>query len=147
MPELVTLHTRLTTVLQEARLVRQMCAEAVADMAANPGSADAIVGLAQRLEATISGVVVPAQSHIGLADYAALQFSDPNFGLDFRLAGIKALLQAVIAQCRAAIPTHDGFLLKDMLNENGSVTVRRLLPAETLALRTVLQEVVNQIPE
>jgi len=147
MAELVTLHTRLTTVLQEARAVRQMCVEAVADMSANPVSANAIVGLAQRFEASISGVIVPAQSHVGLPAYAATQFGDPNFGLDVRLAGIKLLLEAVIAQCRQAIPMHEGFILKELWNADGSVTVRRLLPAETANLRASLQAVPNNIPE
>lgn len=147
MPELVTLHTRLTTVLQEASAVRQMCAEAIADMQSNAVSANAIVGLAQRFEASISSVVVPAQAHVGLPAYAAAQFGDANFGLDVRLAGIKLLLEAVIGQCRQAIPMHEGFILKELWNADGSVTVRRLLPTETVGLRTALQAVVSNIPE
>ena len=147
MPELVTLHTRLTTVLQEARVMRQMCAELIADMRENPVSANVVVGLAQRLEASISSVIVPAQNHTGLPAYAAVQFGDPNFGLEFRLAGIKLLLEAVIVRCRQAIPTHDGFILKELWNADGSVSVRRLLPVETADLRTALQGVLNNIPE
>lgn len=144
---LVTLHTRLTTLLQETRVIKQYCSEAVAAMEASPQSANAIVGLGQRLEACISGVLTPSQSHVGLAEYAALQFNDPQFNLDQRMAGMKHLIEAAIAAARATIPTHSGYLLKDRWNADGSVSVRQLQPSDLVGLRAALIAIRDAIPE
>lgn len=144
---LVTLHTRLMNVLQEARAIKQFCSEAIAAMQNGPVSANAVVGLGQRLEASMSGVLTPAMQHAGLADYANLQFGDPNFGLDQRMAGMAYLLGQAIAAARATIPTSGGYLLKDTWNVDGSVSVRQLQPSDTVALRAALQMIYDNIPE
>jgi hypothetical protein len=145
---LVTLHTRLTTLLHEARAIKQYCAEATEAMAAGPVSANAVVSLGQRLAASIADIIEPSQQHAGLADYAALQFGDPSFGLNARMAGLRALLVNAITAARATIPTTaEGYLLKDTWNDDGSVTVRVLAPSATGQLRAALQMVAANIPE
>lgn len=145
---LITLHTRLYELLQEARAIRQYCVDGIAAMTAGAVSANAVVGLGQRLEASLSSVLVPAQAHVGLADYAALQFGDPQFGLDALMAGLHTLLSAAIAAARETIPTSpEGYLLKDTWHEDGSVSVRQLQPAETAPLVTALELIRDNIPE
>lgn len=144
---LTTLHTRLMTVLQEARAIKQFCNEAITAMASGAVSSNAVVGLGQRLEASMSGVLAPAMQHVGLSDYANTQFNDPSFGLDQRMAGMAFLINAAITAARATIPTRNGYLLKDTWNTDGSVSVRQLQPSDTVALRAALQTIYDNIPE
>lgn len=144
---LVTNQTRLAEVLREAQAVKSMCQQSIAAMAAGAVSANAVVGLGQRLNAAIVGVLTPAQSHVGLAAYAASQFNDPAFRLDARLSGMKSLIQAAITAARATIPTSGGKLLKDTWNADGSVSVLTLSPSDTASMRTALQAIVDAIPE
>lgn len=144
---LVTNQTRLAEVLREAQFVKSMCQQAIAAMAAGNVSANAVVDLGKRINATIVNVLVPAQSHTGLAAYAAAQFNDPAFGLDARMSSLKTLMESAITAARATIPTSGGKLLKDTWNADGSVSVLALTPANTAALRTALQAIVKAIPE
>lgn len=144
---LVTLQTRLADVLREAQSIKLICQQSIAAMAAGSVSANAVVGLGQRINAAIVNVLTPAQAHTGLADYAAGQFGDPQFGLDQRMSGLRSLLDAAITAARATIPTSGGKLLKDTWNADGSVSVLALSPSDTAALRTSLQAIVDAIPE
>jgi hypothetical protein len=144
---LVTFQTRLSELLREAQAVKQMAAQSIAAMAAGNVSANVVINMAQRLNASIVNILTPAQQHTGLAAYAAQQFGDPQFGLDARMSGLRTLLDAVIVAARATIPTSGGYVLKDTWNADGSVSVRVLTPAQTAALRAALQAVVDAIPE
>lgn len=144
---LVTFQTRLSELLREAQAVKAMCQQSITAMAAGNVSANAVVGLGQRLNASIVNVLTPAQAHTGLAAYAAQQFGDANFGLDQRMSGLRTLISNAITAARATIPTSGGYLLKDTWNSDGSVTVRVLTPAQTAPLRAALQAIVDAIPE
>ena len=144
---LITLQTRLAEVLSEARAIRQYCQSAIAAMAAGAVSANVVIELGQRLEASISGIIEPAQATTGLADYAAMQFQDANFGLNERLAGMKSLFQVAISTALATLPTHSGYLLKDSWLPNGAVSVRQLSTSATADLRASLQAIYDNIPE
>ena len=143
---LKTLHTRLFDLLNEARFVRQAALQTSEQMAAGPISANAVVGLAQRLQASVANVILPEESAQDLADYADLQFGT-QFHLLQQLAGAKALIAAVIAECRNAIPSHEGYILKDLWNQDGSVSVRQLTSQDTVAIRAALQNLAASIPE
>lgn len=145
---LVTLQTRLEEVNREASFLRQTFRDAIASMAANPQSANAIVGLGQRLQASISNVLLPAVNHDGLEAYASVQFNNPMFALNTRLLGAKSLLEGIIGELLKLIPrTPEGYILKDIWNSDGSVTVRQIQANETVALRQAMQAFVDAIPE
>ena len=147
---LVTLHTRLFTLLNEANFVRQYASEGSAAMAAGPVSANAVVALAQRLQATLANVVTPLADDEGLVGYAAAQFSDnPNWvPLNLQIAGITSLVEAVISACKDCVPVDgDGYILKDVWNPDGSVSVRQLSTSDTADLRAALNTLASAIPE
>lgn len=145
---LITLHTRLIGLLAEARYLRQASYEAITAMESGAVSANAVVGLTQRFQATIANVITPVENDTDLVAYAAEQFSGQNWiPLDQQIAGVKLLINAVIVAARATIPIQDGYLLKDIWNEDGSVSVRQLQIEDTANLRTALTNLSNAIPE
>ena len=146
---LVSLHTRLTSLLTAARHIRGACADLSALSASAPVSANVIVELAQNVAGVLSDVVADAEGDAELVTYAAGQFAGQEWTpLDQQIAGVKALLTAVVAACRATVPM-DGSnrLLKDTWNTDGTVSVRRMTSAETASLRAVLDAVTAAIPE
>jgi hypothetical protein len=147
---LVSLHTRLFTLLTEANAVRQMCAEHKSLMDAGSVSANVVVGLAQRLQASLANIVAPAEGDEALVEYAAAQFADrPEWvPLDQQIAGIKYLLQQVIVACKGCVPVDgSGRILKDTWNADGSVSVLAATSTDTADLRTALGAVLAAIPE
>lgn len=145
---LVTLHTRLFTLLQEANFVRQVCLEHSAMMAANSVSANVVVGLAQRFQATLANVITPSEADAELVAYAAEQFAGHNWTpLDQQIQGIKFLLTQIVIACKAIVPVDvQGRILKDTWNADGSVSVLSLPPTQTADLRNALDAVVAAIP-
>jgi hypothetical protein len=146
----VTLHTRLFSLLNEANFVRQTCAEHIAQMASGNVSANVVVGLAQRFQVSLANVVAPLDGDADLVTYADEQFAGvPGWvPLNLQIPGITALVSAVISECRACVPMDGaGRILKDTWNEDGSVSVLALTPAETADLRAAMQAVANAIPE
>lgn len=142
-----TLHTRLTQVLQEVNFLRQVLSEKVVVYATYPQSANEIVGLTQRLNASITGILLPAIAHQGLPEYAAAQFGDPDFHLELKMAGAKLLLEDIIGQAQELIPVDgNGYVLKDIWHADGSVSVLQIQPNQTAALCTALQAFVDAIP-
>jgi hypothetical protein len=145
----ISLHTRLTAVLLEATSARSRATDFIGTAAANSISANAVVELAQDFAAALARIA-PYEGDESLADYADAQF--PEFGEGFqlleRIAGLKVLVQGVIAQCRASVP-RDGndYVLKDVWAADGTVSVRALSPAQTAGVRAALQAVLDNIPE
>lgn len=145
---LQTLHTRLMNLLNEARFVRQKAGEYAERLQAGNVSANAVVGLAQRFHACITNVVEPEEGKEDIDAYAAVQFADPEFGLQTRLTGIKALVQAVIDEAITCVPTDsDGYLLYHSWAGGGAVSVRQLTPQDTASLVSALVALRNAIPE
>lgn len=147
---LISLHTRLFTLLGEANAVRQMCADHRTAMAAGSVSANVVVGLSQRLHASLANVVAPAEGDAELVTYAAAQFADePSWvPLDQQIAGIKYLLQHAVLACKACVPTDaQGRILKDTWNADGSVSVLAVTSTDTADLRSALASVLAAIPE
>lgn len=147
---IISLHTRLFTLLTEANAVRRMCADHKSVMDVSSVSANVVVGLAQRLQTSLANVVAPAEGDATLVEYAAAQFADkPEWvPLDQQIVGIKYLLEQVIVACRACVPV-DGSnrILKDTWNVDGSVSVLALTPTDTADLRSALDAIMSAIPE
>lgn len=147
---LISLHTRLFTLLTEANAVRQMCADHKSMMSVYSVSANVVVGLAQRLQTSLANVIAPAEGDTALVEYAGAQFADkPEWvPLDQQIAGIKYLLEQAIVACRATVPTdQNGVILKDTWNQDGSVSVLTLSVNATASLRSALDAITSAIPE
>lgn len=136
-------------VVAEAKAIKQQCQSAISALAAGPQSANAIIGLCQRLNASKVNVFVPAQgssavlaalaSDLGLADAAAANSA---------IQGVVDAITGSIDWVVANFPTSGGspsYILKDTLNADGSVSVRSFTSAQTAGLRTQLQGIVDAI--
>lgn len=146
---LVSLHTRLTALLAEAQDVRRTAVDAEATLGAGAVSVNAVVGLAQRFASVLANTVADAEGDTALKDYAAAQFAgQPWVPLDQQVAGVKALLQAAIAACIAAVPkTAENVILKDTLNNDGTVSVATLSTVQTANVRAAMTAIRSAIPE
>ncbi len=153
---LVTISTRWNNLRQERAAFKQWASELSAALAAGPRSANDVVGFCQRLNAGLTNHVAPVLASPAVTD-AVSDYADADLVAE---AGwtpglLKVLLPLlvakagdVIAECRACIPRDaSDLILKDTWNEDGSVTVLQVQPADTADLRTALDALVAAIPE
>ena len=145
---LVTMHTRLMTVLTEAQLMRRYAQDLATQLSAGPVSANVVLNFITKVGSVIAEVIHPARWHEGLEAFAVLQFNDPEFGLNARLDGMRTPLDAALATAIAIMPKSEGgYLAKDLLSPTGELTVRTLTPEQTAGLVSILQTIVTAIPE
>jgi hypothetical protein len=133
-------------VISEAKVLKQQSQTAIRAMAAGPVSANAVLQLCQRLNSSVVNVLTPATgnaallaslaSDLGLADSAAAAAA---------INSVITAANAAIAMVVASFPTSGGYILKDQLNADGSVTVRQFSSAQTANLRTALQSIVDSV--
>lgn len=136
----------ISALLAECRFLKVTAAESIAAMEAGPVSANRVLELVQRLQAGKSGVLIPASASDGLAAKLVdeLRLKDVKTAED-ALQVVLAAVTAVVESVIKSFPQSDGFILKDRLNQDGSVTVRQFTREDTAELRAELQRIVDAI--
>lgn len=134
-------------VISEARAVKGFCQQAITQSAAGPVSANSVLGLCQRLNASKANILVPAQ-----VNNAAMTSLAQDLGLADGPAAVAAVQDVVnsitntIDWVVANFPKDaQGYIQKDTLNADGSVAVRQFTSAQTSGLRVALQTVVDSV--
>src|SRR5437868_3544848 len=131
----------VSALLTEARAIKVAAQSAISGMANNV-SANAVLGLCQRLNVSKVNVLVPA-----LNSAAVMTELARALGVD-STAAVQSVVDAItnsISWVVSNFPTNGGYILKDTLNADGSVTVRVFTPVQTAGLRTQLQTIVDAI--
>lgn len=142
-----TVSGRWSDLRAEARYLRQTATEAVTAMLAGPVSANNVLGTCQRLQAGKQNILVPATTDAPLITYAKTELNDSNYDLAAEVATVVAAVDQVIAWVVANFPTAGGYIQKDKLNADGSVTVRQFSTVQTAGLRTRLTTLAGVIAD
>ena len=138
-----TVTERFSELRTDARLLNQNLTKLRAFLAENDASANVITDLFARLGASRSIYSAVA----GDADLVTR--AQAEYGGQVSLAsiakGIEVAIDATLAGIIAAFPSQGGYIMKDRLNVDGSITVRAFTPAETSGLRDLLQTLENAV--
>lgn len=145
---LPTVSTRNTAaqVIAEAKTLRSMAQDAISKMGSGPVSANAVLQLCQRLNASKANLIAPAQGNPAVVAALAQDLGLANpVETTAAMQGVLDAVTATIGWVVANFPAAGGFILKDTLNADGSVSVRAFSSAQTAGLRVELQKIVDAI--
>lgn len=118
---------------------------ASAALAADNQSANAIIQLLSQMKSFIETFDAVAATP-GLAAYAQEQENDPAYDVVAEFNAMRAAAVAVRDWIITNFPTSaGGFIEKDTLNADGSITVRQFTPAQTVGLVAALDALVATI--
>ncbi len=136
---LLSKSAEISTLIADARNARNMASNGISATNAGPVSANAILDLCQRLNTTKVNVLVPALTSPGLMVALAqeLRLADAAAAT----AAVQSLIDAItntIDWVVTNFPASGGYLQKDTLNADGSVSVRQFTTVQTAGLRTQL---------
>lgn len=144
---LIALQSRLNYVTQARDLVLRCCSTYRPAMAAGPISANAVIELAQQLRRAYADAV-QFEADTDLQTYTKAQLADPTFDVLAVIAGLKALVEAAISECQAAIPKDaDGYLLLQKWDATSlAINTRALSVTDTANIRAALATIEAAIP-
>jgi hypothetical protein len=108
-------------------------------------SADAVIQIMVHMKTFIEALDA-ASAVNGIAQYAKDQTFDQNYDVVAEFVVMRAAAQAVMDWVIEGFPTSTGgFIEKDTLEVDGSITVRTFTPTQTSSLRTVLNTLISSI--
>lgn len=142
-----TVSGRWSDLRAEARYLRQTATEAVTAMLAGPVSANNVLGTCQRFQAGKQSILVPATTDAPLIAYAKTELNDNAYDLAAEATTAIDAIDAIIAWVVSNFPAAGGYIQKDKLNADGSVTVRQFTTVQTAGLRTRLTTLAGAIAD
>lgn len=136
-PTASTLDNMLSIVQNEARRLKTIAADLKAQSLSGPISADAItaffliLGSAKARFASASAVT-------GLGAYAQDQLGSPALDIAAEFTAMTTQIDATISWIMANFPGSGGYVLKEQLAADGTITVRQFSTAALAAFRAQL---------
>ena len=129
----------------ESIRVKAFATQANAALAAGNVSANAVIQIMTNLKSTIE-VWDSVSSLSGIAQFAKDQESDQAYDVVAEFTAMRAEAVAARDWVITNFPTSaGGFIEKDTLQVDGSITVRTFTPAQTAGLQTALADLIAAI--
>lgn len=140
-----TLDDGLRTALRRAAALKSYCQAANNAMAAGPVSGNAIIDLLQSLKTALDDWAA-AKAIPGMQAYAQAEFDDVGLDITAEFTAMETQAQAARDWIVANFPTSaGGFIEKDTLNADGSITVQAFTSGQTAGLQTALAGLIATI--
>ena len=128
----------------ESIRVKQFATSARNALIAGPVSANAVIQIMTNLKSSIE-VWDSVSSLSGIAQYAKDQEDDQTYDVVAEFLAMETEAIAVRDWVITNFPAVGGFIQKDTLELDGSITVRQFTPAQTTGLQTALADLVFAI--
>lgn len=129
----------------EAIRIKGFATQASVALAVAPNSANAIIQVMTMAKSSIE-VFDDVATTPGLAQYARDQEDDPAYDVVAEFVAMRGAAIAVRDWVITNFPTSaGGFIEKDTLTADGSITVRQFTPAQTAGLQAALDALVAAI--
>ena len=147
---LLTLHTRLVTVLDAARTLKVEAGKKAQELAGRDASFGELTALHAKCGRLIEEICLPFRDDLDLNAYANSQFADANFNIRAKIVGIFQLLTAIRAAVIALLLPYDP---RQQHNDTSVIVNGVAIPAgpytptQTAEIRQHLTTINASIPE
>ena len=128
----------------ESIRVKQFATQARNALIAGTVSANAVIQIMSNLKSSIE-VWDTVSSLSGIAQYAKDQEDDQTYNVVAEFTTMRTEAVAARDWVITNFPASGGFIQKDTLELDGSITVRQFTPAQTTGLQTVLADLIAAI--
>lgn len=129
---------------RRAGVIKRQAQSYITDLAAANTSANVALQISEKL-AVAKADFTRWKNMPGLPEYAQAQQNNPGLDIATEFQGMVGAIDGVISWIVANFPASGGYLQKDTLKPDGTVSVRSFTPAQTSGLRTALQALADSI--
>jgi len=131
----------------EAIRAKSFATSARTALIAGTVSANAVIQIMTTIKSSIA-VFDSVSSIPGLAEYAKIQEDDPLYDVVAEFLAMRNAAVSAVDWIFNNFPKDNdapNYIIKDILETDGSITVRSFTPAQTVGLQTALNNLINAI--